>query len=106
MAGRARAEAVSPQHMAACPVSRLTGCASAGCRRRLARDAGSSFSRGLLWVARGYGWRAVGGDNREGGRRAAKERTVRERAAEHGMLPAKRSVCSAAELFHEFFTRV
>ena len=65
-----------------------------------------AFSRGRLWVARGYGWRAVGGDNREGGRRAAKERTVRERAAEHGMLPAKRSVCTAAELLHEFCTRV
>ena len=66
----------------------------------------AAFSRGRLWVARGYGWRAVGGDNREGGRHAEIERTVRERAAEHGMLPAERSVCSAAELFHEFCTRV
>ena len=55
----------------------------------------AAFSRGRLWVARGYGWRAAGGNNRDGGRRAAKERRVRERAAEHGHLPA-----AALGLFH------
>ena len=55
----------------------------------------AAFRRGRLWVARGYGWLAVGGDNRDGGRRAAKERRVRSRAAEHGMLPA-----AALVVFH------
>ena len=49
----------------------------------------AAFSRGRLWVARGHGRRAAGGDNRDGGRRAAQERRVRERAAEHVMLPAE-----------------
>ena len=53
------------------------------------------MGRGRLWVARGYGWRAVGGSNRDGGLRAAKERLVRERASEHGHLPSV-----AFDVFH------
>ena len=48
--------------------------------------------RGRLWVARGYGLRAVGGSSRCGGRRAAEERRVKERAAEHGRCVLLRAV--------------
>ena len=48
----------------------------------------AAFRHGRMGVARGIGRRAAGSEDCDGGRRAAKERRVRVRAAEHGMLPS------------------
>ena len=95
MADRSKAEAIPPERVAACPASLLDGLLlpTADVAARDVQEA--AFSGGQLWVARGYAWRAVGGSNCGAGRRAAKQRCVRERAAEHGMLPA-----AALHVFH------
>ena len=90
MAGRARAAAVPPEPAAAgrgVAAGRVLLPAAGVASREASR---ATFSRGRLKVARGYGLRAVGGFRRYCGRRAAKERRVEERAAEHGQ------VCSTA----------
>ena len=80
--------------------------ASAGCRRWLSRRRGAALHHGRLLVARGYGWRVVGGDNCGSGRRAALECCVRERTAEHGMLPSAAFFSVFRRADHEFCTRV
>ena len=50
-----------------------------------------------MLLVRGYGLRVVGGFNRCGSRHAAKERRVKERAAEHGRcMPLRAGVVPRA----------
>ena len=107
MAGRSRVAAVLPEQAAACPASLPDGVLLlAGCRRWLSRRRGAALHHGRLLVARGYGWRVVGGDNCGTGRRAALECCVRERTAEHGMLPSAAFFSVFRRADHEFCTRV